>query len=200
MLRKKLIFNKRMVITAIHIGLFVFLTFSNCLGQEKMSFDFENREILKPIKMPDDSISMTATSDNTTISTLFEKFSVNLQTEKDALSGAVFTGFYIPVKAVQGKKYINYIQNLRGVVHKDADARIILSLDLGGKLITIEFPYGENTEADLFRSFPRRVKNGKTNSYLATMSITVERRSVKSIAFIEIDSFDLAIGIMPKQK
>lgn len=189
-----------MVISTIYIGLFVFLAFSNCLGQEKMSFDFEKREILQPIKMPDNSFSMTPSPDNTTISTLFEKFSVNLQTEKDALSGAVFTGFYIPVKTVQGEKYINYIQNLRGIVHKDADARIILSLDLGGKLETVEFPFGQKYEGNLFRSFPRRVKNGKTNSYLATLAITVERRSVKNIAFVEIDSFDLVVGIMPKQK
>lgn len=43
-----------------------------------MSFDFEKREMLKPIKMPDDFISMTASPDNTAISTLFNKFSIDL--------------------------------------------------------------------------------------------------------------------------
>jgi len=89
---------------------------------------------------------------------------------------------------------------LRGAVNKDADTRIVLFLDLGGELVTIEFPYGKKHEGNLFRSFPRRVRNVETNSYLATLAIIVERRNVKSIAFIQIDSFDLTVGITPKQK
>ena len=165
-----------------------------------MSFDFEKREMLQPIKMPDDSVSMTASPDNSAISTLFDKFSISLQNANDALSGAIFTGFRVPVKTAPGKKFIYYQQDLRGVVHKDADARIVLFLDLGGKAETVEFPYGKKYEGTLFRSFPRRVRNVETNSYLATLAITVERRNVKSIAFIQIDSFDLTVGITPKQK
>lgn len=165
-----------------------------------MSFVFEKREMLQPIKMPDDSVSMTASPDNSAISTLFDKFSVNLQTANDALSGAVFTGFRVPVKTAPGSKFIYYTQDLRGFIEKDADARIVLFLDLGGKLTTIEFPYGKKHEGDLLRSFPLRVRNVETNSYLATLGITVERRNVKNIAFIQIDSFDLAVGITPKQK
>ncbi len=140
----KLIFNQRVIITAIHFGLFVFLTFSNCLGQEKMSFDFEKREMLKPIKMPDESISMAASPDNAIISTLFDKFAVNLQNANHTLSEAVFTSFRVPVKTVQGRKFIYYTLNLRGTIDKDADARVVLFLDLGGKSEIIKFPFGGN--------------------------------------------------------
>lgn len=165
-----------------------------------MSFDFEKREMLKPIKMPDDSISMTASPDNSAISTLFNKFSLNLQTADDPLSGAIFTGFRVPVKTVPEGKFIYYNQDLRGAIKKDADARIVLFLDLGGKMVTIEFPYGKKYDENLLRSFPRRVKNIETNSYLATLAITVERRNVNNVAFIQLDSFDLTVGIKLKQK
>lgn len=165
-----------------------------------MSFDFEKREMLQPIKMPDDSVSMTASPDNSTISTLFDKFSISLQNANDALSGAIFTGFRVPVKTAPGKKFIYYQQDLRGVVHKDADARIVLFLDLGGKTATIEFPFGKKYDEDFLRSFPRRVKNVEAGSYLAALAIIVERRSVNSVAFIQIDSFDLMVGTKPKQK
>ena len=165
-----------------------------------MSFDFEKREMLQPIKMPDDSISMTASPDNSAISTLFNKFSLNLQTANDPLSGAIFTGFRVPVKTIPGRQFIYYNQDLRGAIKKDADARIVLILDLAGKPITIEFPYGEKYDENLLRSFPRRVKNIGTNSYLATLAITVERRNVNNVAFIQLDSFDLTVGIKPKQK
>jgi hypothetical protein len=112
-----------------------------------MSFDFENRKMLQPIRMPDDSVSMTASPDNSAISTPFDKFSINLQTANDALSGAIFRGFRVPVKTAPGKKFIYYKQDLRGGVHKDADARIVLFLDLSGKQETIEFPYGEKYKA-----------------------------------------------------
>lgn len=95
-----------LALTAIYFVLFAFLTFSNCLGQEKMSYNFEKREMLKLIKMTDDSISMTASPDNSAISTLFDKFSVNLQTANDALGGAIFTGFRVTVKTVPGRKFI----------------------------------------------------------------------------------------------
>lgn len=165
-----------------------------------MSFDFEKREMLQPIKMPDDSISMTASPDNSAISTLFDKFSIDLQTADDALSGAVFTGFRVPVKTASGKKFIYYKQDLRGVVQKDTDARIVLFFDLGGKAETMEFPFGEKYEGDLDRSFPRRVKNVESGSYLAALAIIVERRNENSVAFVQIDSFDIAIGSGAKQK
>jgi hypothetical protein len=143
---------------------------------------------------------MTASPDNIAISTLFDKFSINLQTANDALSGAVFTGFRVPVKAAPGSKFIYYTQDLRGAIKKDADTRIILFLNLGGEPLTIEFPYGKKYEGNLFRSFPSQVKNVGTDSYLATFTITVERRNIKSVAFIQIDSFDLTVGIEPKKK
>ncbi|HSK73200.1 MAG TPA: hypothetical protein VK892_15990 [Pyrinomonadaceae bacterium] len=43
------------------------------------------------------------------------------------------------------------------------------------------------------------MKNVGTNSYLASLALIVERRSVNSVAFIQIDSFDLTVGIEPKQ-
>lgn len=67
-------------------------------------------------------------------------------------------------------------------------------------MVTIEFPYGKKYDENLLRSFPRRVKNIETNSYLATLAITVERRNVNNVAFIQLDSFDLTVGIKPKQK
>jgi hypothetical protein len=193
----RLILNKNVTIRTIYFGLFVFLTFSNCFGQERASFDFEKRETLKPIKMPDSSLSMTASPDNSAISTLFDNFSVNLQTANDALSGAILTGFRVPLKAVPGKKYIYYKQDLRGVINKDANARIVLFLALGNELVAIEFPYGKKYEENLLRSFQRRVRNASNLSYSATMAVIVERRSANSVAFIQIDSFDLAVETKP---
>lgn len=117
-----------------------------------MSFDFEKWEMLQPIMMADDSVSMTASPDNSAISVLFDKFLISLQTANDVLSGAIFTGFRVPVKTAPGKKFIYYKQDLRGVVHKDADARIVLFLDLGSKATTIEFPCGKKYDGNLLRT------------------------------------------------
>lgn len=165
-----------------------------------MSFDFEKRELIQLITIPDDSVSMTASPDNSAISTLFDKFSIDLQTADDALSAVIFTGFRVPLKTIAGSKLIYYNQDLRGAITKDTDSRIVLFLDLGGEPVTIEFPYGKKHEGNLLRSFPRRVKNVGINSYLATLSITVERRNAKSVVFIQIDSFDLAIEKGTRQK
>lgn len=160
-----------------------------------MSFDFDKRKMLQPIKIPDDFVSMTASPDNYAISTLFDNFKIDLQTANDALSGAIFTGFRVPVKTAPGKKFIYYRQDLRGVVQKDADARIVLFLDLGGKSAIIEFPFGKKYGENFLRSFPRRVNNIENNGYLAILAIIVERRDVNSAAFVQIDSFDIAVGI-----
>jgi hypothetical protein len=44
------------------------------------------------------------------------------------------------------------------------------------------------------------VRNVEAGSYLAALAMIVERRNAKNTAFIQIDSFDLAVGIKPKQK
>jgi hypothetical protein len=164
-------------ITTIYFALFAFLTFSNCLGQEKVSFDFEKREMLTPIKMPDDSISMTASPDNSTVSTLFDKFSINLQTAKDALSGAVFTGFRVPVKTVPGKNLFITIKICEEPLTRFGYKNCFIS-QFRRRADNYRVSVWKKDEGNLFRSFPRQVRNVGTNSYLATLAITVERGNV----------------------
>lgn len=205
MLRKKYNFQKLLLdrfvnIKSTWISLLVCLLFSNGFGQENPSFDFERREILKPIAIAENTISMTATQDNSTISTIFDNFSVNLQTTNDGLSGALFSGFFVPVRTVKGLKSIFYTQQLRGMLKKDAGTRVTIILNLGGVSKTIKFPFGKNFEGELFRSLPLKTRNLKNNSYLATIGIIVERKSRDNIGFIQIDSFDLIVSDKPPTK
>jgi hypothetical protein len=161
---------------------------------EVASFDFEKTEILKPMILVDDSISMSATLNNNGISTLFDNFVLSLQSEKDALRRTVTTGFRVPVKTVPGKAFVYYSQQLRGAITKDKDSRIVLLIDLAGKTTIIEFPFGQKFDGELVRSFPRKIKAAKDLTYSAAFSVLVERRNLESVVDIQIDSFDLTVS------
>lgn len=186
--------GKRAVSYGLYALLLALVSLSNCFGQDKFSFDFDKREILKPTNLAEAGISMSVTQDKATISTLYDRFLIDLQKADDGLSKQIFTGFRVPVKTVKGKKFISYKQDLRFTVNKDAGSRVVLIIDVGGILKTIEFPYGKKINAEFFRSFPQKLANADAIVYTATMGLIVERRDPKNVVFVQIDGVDLLIN------
>jgi hypothetical protein len=172
-----------------------FLFSSHSDGQEKAYFETQKREVIRPSTVVDGEFSITPSPNNTAISTLFDRFSVNLQSKTDPLNGSSFVGFRVPVNAVIGEKYIYYTQDIRGVIHKDADARVILVLDLGGHINTIEYPYGKKIDINLSLNFPQRVINSGTVNHAATLGIVAERKTAEDAVFAQIDSLDLSVSV-----
>jgi len=95
------------------------------------------------------SEKLSGTKIGSVISILFDGARVELQNQGTPQAATWVGTFRIPVSS---SKAVTYIQHLRGFVGKDADSRVLLVLDLGGKSHVVEYPFGKKIRSGLINS------------------------------------------------
>lgn len=106
-------------------------------GDKKDLFAFDQREIVQPQLLAPDSVSGTTISNS--LSILLTGAQISLQ-GPDAPLVKTYVGIVrVPFVSPEQGSRIKYNQSLRGGVHKDADAKVAIFLDLGGKSYKLEY-------------------------------------------------------------
>jgi hypothetical protein len=134
---------------------------------------------------------MSANSIGSVLSLLFDSARVSLQSESDPLVATWSGTINIPTNTAIKPKPKSYLQDIRGSVTKNADCRVTIFLDLGGKSFVVEFPYGMNHDGDIRRRLISPAKPSAAGRYTASILIFAERRTRKGALLVNIDSVDV---------
>ncbi|BCM88908.1 hypothetical protein IAD21_00750 [Abditibacteriota bacterium] len=113
------------------------------------------------------------------------------QAEKEMPTSQV-SSWSIPVSiSAEDKPYFHgYLVDVRGFVHKTADARATLALNIGGALHTVDFGYGQELNGDFYRSFYcPQVENAPDNSYPI-------QEVLSAILLIQVEGFKDAEAVL----
>lgn len=151
-------------------------------------FNAEAREVIQPGTLSADKVS--ANSIGNVLTMLFDGAKLSLQTEGDPLSATWVANIRIPTNA-GAQKVTSYLQHVRGSVVKSEDSRVALVLSLGGKIFVKEYPYGEKASGDVLLTYISSIEPRPAESYVASISILVERRNSKSAVLVDVDSLDV---------
>lgn len=154
------------------------------------------------------SSPVTFTQVNQTLTILFNGTKASLGNNTGSVSeplNATWVGLIrVPADMLGSGKSSKLVQHLRGAVHKDEGARVVLTLNLGGQTLlggqtyVVEFPYGKKMDEDITREFTYSSKTKSFKSYTATIIIAVERHDSKALAEVNIDSLDVTNGMGQK--
>ncbi|HEX8246087.1 MAG TPA: hypothetical protein VF541_21405 [Longimicrobium sp.] len=128
------------------------------------------------------------------LSMLYTGFEANLQNPSDSLSVVRVQSFQASIDSVPGNGWIRLSQQLRGSVHKDADARVVMVVNAGGQVVTRVFPYGRAFDGEVSVPLPvLRTRWAPDRHYFATLALIVERRTSRASVLTSIDSFDATV-------
>ena len=119
----------------------------------------------------------------------------------------------VPVTVAADQQLIGYLQDLTFGVQRSPDVRVLIVADLAGTVKTVEFDFENPTAAA--QSDPLRIVRvfspqglessgggqvglvGPVADYVATISITIQRRTLKGQGMVQIDSLDVSAILSP---
>lgn len=144
-------------------------------------------------------------------SVIFEKLGISLQKGDGPLSQVQVFSLEIPVET--DKAIAGYTQDISFGLDRSKGTRVLMAFDLAGTLHSVEYPF----EADFskepptsialgMRRFfsPQGVESASQNnfgllgvkSYLATIYISVQRRSCEEFALVSVDGIDVVAALI----
>lgn len=143
---------------------------------------------------------VTFTQVNKTVSVLFQEAKASLGNvlgRDEPLSANWVGAISVPADMLGGTGPAMLLQQLRGSVHKDEQARIVLSVNLSGDTFlsgqthSFEFPFDVGVDEDFEREFTDESPLTSFRAFTATIIVSIERRDPKSLAQLTVDSFDV---------
>ena len=136
-----------------------------------------------------------------TVSILFQDAKASLGNNtgntNEPLGGTWIGAIRAPADMLGGSVPALLGHQLRGSVHKDEGARVVISFSFGGenplsgKNYSIEFPFGKKFDEDFERDFRYQSRFKTFQTYNVAVVITIERRNPKALAEVSIDSLDV---------
>lgn len=127
------------------------------------------------------------------LSVLFDSLRVNLQSAADSMSATRIASFQASVEGIEAPTRVQLSQQVRGHVTKDANARVVIVLDLGNVVQVREYPYGRRLDSPIMRSLPAHVRLLPGQRYNGRITIFAERRTSDAVVLVTIDSLDATI-------
>lgn len=140
-------------------------------------------------------------------SVIFEKLGVSLQKGDGPLSQVLVFSLEIPVET--DKIVAGYTQDISFGVERSNGTRVLIAFDLAGTLHSVEYPFQADFTKEppasivlgMRRFFsPQGVESASQNnfgllgvkSYLATVYVSVQRRSYEDFVLVSVDGIDIA--------
>lgn len=127
------------------------------------------------------------------LTVLFAPIEVSLQSPSDALSATRVVAFEAEVDGLSAPTALRFVQDVRGEVRKDADARVVIVLNLGTMVEVREYPYGRRLESPIVRRLAGRATWRPGQRWQGRIVVMVERRRPDAVALVSIDSFDATV-------
>lgn len=130
------------------------------------------------------------TTSGSALSVLFDSLEVSLQSPSDPLAATRVVAFQAEVGGVSAPTVLRFVQDVRGEVHKDADTRVVIVLNLGTMVEVREYPYGRRLDSPIVRRLSSRATWRPGQRWQGRIVVMVERRHPGARALVSIDSFD----------
>ena len=146
---------------------------------------------------------------------VFEKgtFQLQLEPKTGPLSLTQTVSLRTTVNVPQDMTLFGFVQELSFGVTRTAGIRVLIQADLGGTVETIELdyetgPYGQTiSEPETFSLIIRRGFNarptrfgsvpGASQDYVATITVTIQRRDLGENGIVSISGLDLSANLVP---
>ncbi len=171
-----------------------------------MSKEKEMFGLATPTLTASSDVKIISNERNNVCNVIFKGLQVSLNQESYPLNQVLVFSLEIPIKTE--KTILGYIQDITFGVERSKGTRVSMVFDLGSALHTIEYPFEANFTQEppepaplIVRRFfsPQGIESANQDifgllgvkSYLATIYISVQRKSCKDTAIVSVDGIDI---------
>jgi hypothetical protein len=159
------------------------------------------------------AVSAVFTSNGTQFAAALTNGGLELEPNDGPTSLTQILSLRVPVAIPDDRQLLGYLQDVTFGVKRSPDVRVLIVADLAGAVKTVEFDF-ENPTAEeqndpmrLVRVFsPQGLESagggqvglpGPVAAYTATISITIQRRTLKGQGRVQIDNLDVSAILSP---
>ena len=137
----------------------------------------------------------------------FSDFQLMLETDAGPTSRTQVVSLHAPVAVASDQRLIGYLQDINFGISRSPDVRVIIVVDLAGTLKIVEYDYedevGTHTDIPLKSCRVVSVQGveaggsgavglfGPVADYVATISITIQRRTLRGQGIVAVDGLDV---------